>query len=179
MTHWEVARSVKTQGVLVSISIDPKLVSPRIRSKLLRWLQCGVLEGGYRSEARKLAALLLRAFDLEVSSHYWNGLRIVDSSPELREELVDIRIADWAAFVLEQPKAQRTGSYYQNKMTNDLAALKTLNGLVNITLSFETKELRRAAVQAVKKHLSEARRQQLQRVIDALMGDQLISIREV
>jgi hypothetical protein len=165
LSHWEIARASKTQGVVVSLTIDPKLISPRIRNKLVRWLKQGTLEGGYRSEARKLGDLLAKAFDLDMSCYYRNSLSVVDASPELCDELLELRKADWSAFAMENGVHR----WVHSRLRENIHMLEMRRS--SFTLYFQTTSLRRLAVQAIQKHLTDEKKQRIQRVIDAINGE--------
>jgi hypothetical protein len=172
-----IATAANTMGVVTTISIDPTKVSPRIRNKIIRYLQQGTLEGGYRSDARKLGELMIQAFNLDVSSNTWNGIRVVNASSELQRKLIELRKADWSAYIMENPARGKMNGWDYRRMAEDLDKLQNgANGGL-FTLYFEDKQYRKLAIAAVAQHLTPEFKANVQKAIDALNGTALIPVR--
>lgn len=112
MTHWDIARYANTMAVQSTIAIDPTKITVRIKNKLLKWLDQSHLDGGYRSEARKLGELLTRKFQLPTTMTTWRGVEARVTNEQMASELQELLRADWAAELLERPHMNK-GWYRQ------------------------------------------------------------------
>jgi hypothetical protein len=170
------ASAANTMGVVTTIAIDPKQITLRVRNKVIRNLEQGLLEGGYRSEARKLSDLLVQAFELDVSSNTWTGISVRNPTPEMKAALLELRKADWAAYTLENPARGRIGQWDYRRMVTDLEQLES-NAEGSFYLHFEDKTCRRMAAEVIKKSLSPELKVKVQNAVAALRGTDLIPVR--
>ena len=171
-TQWDVARAANTMGVVTTVHIDPTKISKIIKNKLIRWLKDGYLEGGYRSEARKLGDMLVDKFELDSVKYTWRGISVVSPTPELRGKLLELLDADWAAYILEHPEANR-GWYMDNYRTS---RKQLANGSREVYMNFHNKEFRRAAAGLINDFCNPDRGKKVKEVVDALNGTEPIHI---
>jgi len=171
-SHWDLARDAKTMAVLTTVTIDPKLITVRIRNKITKWLQQGYLEGGYASEARKLADMLVKKYNLETVGFGWRGIGVHNPSPELVERLVPLLDADWAAFIMENPNQNR--GYWKNQYTETRVAL--INREPTLYMNIHNKELRIQAGKIVGELSCNNRKQLVKLALDAINGTEPIHV---
>jgi hypothetical protein len=165
-----------TMGVVTTVAIDPTRISPRVKKKLIRFLQQGLLEGGYRSDARKLGELMIEAFDLNISSNTWCGIHVVNASSELKKELLTLRQADWSAYIMENPERGRQTGWDYRRMRDDIAQLESSSSPSSF-LHFADHQYRRLASTVIAQHLPPEFKASVQKAIDALNGTALIPVR--
>jgi hypothetical protein len=171
-SHWDLARDAKTMAVTTTVTIDPKLITVRIRNKITKWLEQGYLEGGYASEARKLADMLVKKYNLEAVGISWRGIGVTNPSPELVERLVPILDADWAAFVLENP--EQSIGWYKNQKVSARTAL--INREPKVYLSIHDKNLRIQAGKLIAELSDNNRKQLVKLALDAINGTEPIHV---
>lgn len=118
------AAALCTDGVVATIHLDPKRLTPRIRNGAKRMLASGAITGGYQSQTAKVATLVSDVFGLGLRRG--NDLKVSGNDTELREEIAKVREADLAAWLLgEGAQPTRYGaSYHQQrlKLAKDRAA---------------------------------------------------------
>lgn len=175
-TQWDIARAAKTMAVRTSVTLDPTLITPRIKNKLIKWLESGYLDGGYRSEARKIGDMLVDKFDLPMSHSSWRGLSLSNPSKELADEVVEVLTADWTAFILENPQYMRAErnwykdqyNHAMNWLQNDRSGKRFLNTHDN--------NFRKQVLELVCKHQGEDDKRRVQVAIDAIKSGEPIHL---
>lgn len=113
-THWDVARMANTMAMKVTVELDPKQITVRVKNSIKRQLRAGVISGGYRSEAAKIAEQLVAKLNLAVTRKLWRGMQIGSISMDQKRRIADIYRADWAAYTLENPENARH-PYYKKR----------------------------------------------------------------
>ena len=103
-THWDIARMANTMAMKCTVELSPEHITPRVKSSIKRQLRAGVITGGYRSEAAKIAEQIVGKFDLPVLRKQWRGLRIGTINMEQKQRVADIFRADWTSYILERPE---------------------------------------------------------------------------
>jgi hypothetical protein len=171
-SHWDLARDAKTMGVTTTLVIDPTKVTIRVKNKISKWLEVGYLEGGYRSEARKLADMLVKKYNLEAVGLSWRGVGVVNPSPELVAKLVPILDADWTATILENPSTAKGWYQKQYKETRE----QLLDGVQEVYLTIHDKSLRAQAGRLVGEMSSSNRKQLVKSALDAINGNEPIHV---
>lgn len=171
ISHWDVARYANTMAVQSTIAIDPSKITVRIKNKLLKWLNDAHLNGGYRSEARKLGELLSESFKLPTTMSTWRGVQARATSPETAKELLDILLADWTAFTLENPGYER--GWYGNQYRKAVADLSKCDGTL-VPLYIHDKQYKELIIQNLKRRITDEDRQRIQLAIEAIKGNKPI-----
>lgn len=169
--QWDVARAANTMAVVTNIAIDPNKITVRIKNKLIKWLETGYLDGGYRSEARKIGEMLAQKFNLPTTATTWRGLHARITNKQMGRELSELLQADWAAEVLERPHIAR--SWYAGKYDEALDACERADG-VDFHIYLHNKEFRQPMVDVLAKHITDDERAALQLAIDAIKGTEPI-----
>lgn len=103
-THaWEIARQVKTAGVVATLHFDPSRLTTRIRKAAQRMLQSGTLWGGWSSQSRKVAEMVAAHYALPMMkvSHGYLYVERRSLHNDDMETLKRLFNADIMAFKLE------------------------------------------------------------------------------
>ncbi len=171
--HWDVARAANTMAVVSSVSIDPTKITTRIKNKLIKWLEQGHLDGGYRSEARKLGDMIADKFKLHVTTSSWRGVHVRCGNIAADNEISELLQADWAAELLENPHMGR-GWYAQQYEQ----AQRYLRGHVPdvVHLYIHNKDYRQKIIDVQTKHITDKERAAIQKAITAVNGTEPIHI---
>lgn len=169
--QWDVARAANTMAVVTNIAIDPTKITVRIKNKLIKWLESGHLDGGYRSEARKIGDLLAEKFNLPTTATTWRGLHARITNKQMGREISELIQADWAAELLDRPSLAR--SWYAGKYDEALDACKRADG-VEVHIYLHGKEYRQAIIDVLTKYITDDERTALQLAIDAIKGTEPI-----
>lgn len=132
-TLYDVARQLKTAGVVTTAHFDPSTLTVRIRKAAQRMLSSGVLRGGWNSQSRKVAEIVATHHDLPMVRArggyvYVEPRTLNDQDLEEVERLVH---ADITAFKLnpEVPEYYIEKGKYKEYI--DERAKRQLSGLDN------------------------------------------------
>lgn len=173
-TQWDVARVANAMAVRTTVHIDPTKITPRIKNKLIKWLRDGIVVGGYRSEARKLADLLCDKFDLPAARSLWSGVNLSYPSEALAREVVALLHADWASFILEQPHYAKD-SYYKRAYTRAVEQLTSAEHYkFSEGLTIHDRKYRDQIVACMSKYMTDDQRAQIELAVQAVMGTEPI-----
>jgi hypothetical protein len=88
----QAARTLRLPGVVVRAEIIPQRISPRIKSMVQKMLRAGVLTGGWQSQAKRLAVVLIEATDPTVPhirAHKGYGSTVFNASHLLNYSRMD------------------------------------------------------------------------------------------
>lgn len=175
-SHWDVARAANTMAIRTTVTLDPNLITPRIKNKLIKWLESGFLDGGYRSEARKIGDMLVDKYELPVSRKSWRGLQISNPSRELAAELKELMNADWLAFIMEHPNVNKPEHWYHKDYHASIHWLdKERYGSRYLTIHDE-KSYRAQILHTVERHTGKEGAERIARAIEAIKGTEPIHL---
>lgn len=174
LNHWDIARYANTMAVQSTIAIDPTKITVRIKNKLLKWLEQAHLDGGYRSEARKLGELLTDKFQLPTTMATWRGVQARVTNKQMGKELQELLRADWAAELLERPHLGKEGNWYRMQYDEAMKQLARVNPKLTVSLYIHNKEYRQPIIDCLNKYVTEEERSRIQVAIDALKGTEPI-----
>lgn len=172
MTHWGIARYVNTMAVQSTIAIDPTKITVRIKNKLLKWLEQAHLDGGYRSEARKLGELLTQKFQLPTTMTTWRGVQARVTNKQMAKELQELLRADWAAELLDNPHMNK--GWYQQQYDEAMRRIGLVDPNLLIHLYIHNKMYRQPIIDCLNKYVTEEERSRIQVAIEALKGTEPI-----
>lgn len=113
-THWEIAALANTMAMKTTVTLDPTLITPRIKNSIKRQLRAGVITGGYRSEAAKIGEQIVKKWNLAVTRKQWRGMQVGSISMEQKRRIAEIYRADWTACTLERP-VYANSKYYKDR----------------------------------------------------------------
>lgn len=168
INHWDIARYANTMAVQSTIAIDPTKITVRVKNKLLKWLEQSHLEGGYRSEARKLGELLTEKFQLPTTMKTWRGVQARVTNKQMAQELQDLLRADWTAELLDNPHMKN--AWYRKQYDETVRQLALADPKLTINLYINNKEFRQPIIDCLNKYVTEEERARVQVAIDALKG---------
>jgi hypothetical protein len=99
---YDVARKIKTLGVVTTLHFDPGQLTVRIRNAAKRMLEAGVASGGWQSQSRKVAELVARHFNVPLLKQHGRYVHVNARrlSREQIQMLCDTHAADLAAWQL-------------------------------------------------------------------------------
>lgn len=126
-TYYDVARLANTMGVKTTIVLDPMKITKRVKNSIKRQLRLGCITGGYRSEAAKIANILVDKYELPVARESWRGAFVNNISMDAKKRILELFVADWAATLLERPEYSNINYYVQkyNQTKIDLESAHT------------------------------------------------------
>lgn len=174
MSHWDIARYANTMAVQSTIAIDPTKITVRIKNKLLKWLEQSHLDGGYRSEARKLGELLAEKFELPTTATTWRGLQARVSNKQMGRELQELLRADWTAELMERPHMGHATGWYRQQYDESMRRLALANPKLQVNLYIHNKEYRQPIIDCMNKYVTDEERARIRKAIDALKGTEPI-----
>lgn len=171
--HWDVARAANTMAVVSTVCIDPTKITTRIKNKLTKWLDQGHLDGGYRSEARKLGDMLADKFNLPMTMTSWRGVHVRCGNKPADDEISELLQTDWTAMLIERPEMNR--GWYKDRYED---AQRYLRGHVpdTIHLYIHNKEFRQQIIDVQAKYITDKDRAAIKQAIDAVNGTEPIHI---
>jgi len=174
LTHWDIARYANTMAVQSTIAIDPTKITVRIKNKLLKWLEQAHLDGGYRSEARKLGELLTEKFQLPTTMATWRGVQARVTNKKMAKELKELLRADWATELLERPHLGKEGNWYRMNYDEAMRKIGLANPKLTVSLYIHNKEFRQPIIDCLNRYVTEVERSRIQVAINALKGTEPI-----
>lgn len=97
-TVYDIARSIKTMGVTTNVLLDPKKISKRVKTQLIKSIEAGYSQFGYRSHTRNILDILEKLNPGVVVMFSYHGPHLPEHMPDaLRTELIALVTADIAA----------------------------------------------------------------------------------
>jgi hypothetical protein len=121
-THWQIARMAKTMAMRCTVTLDPALITPRVKTSIKKQLRAGAITGGWQSQAAKIAEQVVGKFELPVVRHTWRGIQVGHITMDTKHRLREIVEADWTAWILENP-GYSNNRYYNNQHQEFLSDL--------------------------------------------------------
>lgn len=132
MNHNERGRATGLPGTQTTVTLYPQTLSVRMRNSVIRMLENRMLEGGWSSNARKIAEALAEKYKLQASVNNWNGIHVMGITKEAAPHVKDIVYADWTAWLLENPECS-TG-YYRSCHNQAMDHIERLDSKFFITM---------------------------------------------
>lgn len=173
LNHNKLARYINTMAVHTSITIDPTQISVRIKNKLLKWLSVGAVDGGYRSDARKIGEMLMHSFDLPITLAAWRGVGVRVNRPDVAEKIIELLRADWTAYKLEHGYGDQ--GYYFKRFQEAAEELRQCAG-DNVYLLVHHKQFVYSIRQLIAEHMTTDDRERIAQAMAALQGTEPIHI---
>lgn len=173
LNHNQLARYINTMAVHTNITIDPTQISVRIKNKLLKWLSVGAVDGGHRSDARKLGEMLMHSFDLPITLAAWRGVGVRVSRPEVAEQVIELLRADWTAWKLENGRIDQ--GYYFKRFQEGCEELRQCAGN-NVFLLVHHKQFVYSIRQLLVQNMSPEERERIAHAMAALQGTEPIHV---
>lgn len=97
-TVYDIARSIKTMGVTTNVLLDPKKISKRVKSQVIKSIETGYTNFGYRSNTKNILDILEQKHPGIVVMFSYYGPHLPEHMPDaLRTELIQLITADIAA----------------------------------------------------------------------------------
>lgn len=155
-----VARMSNVLGVSTTFVLDPSKITTRIKNAAKKMLADGVLVGGYRSQARKIAKISATLHGLPIVTDSSRRYLNINVTPrEIVEPLCELLRADTAAYMLVEPEH----AYYRNnpsKWQERLAeqkertntAIKNMRSGRPAWAQFHDEALHKQALEIIAKH---------------------------
>lgn len=159
-------------GTEVSVTLYPQRLGVRMRNSIIRMLEKRVLEGGWSSQSRKLAEALAEKYELQVSTNNWNGLRIMGLSAEAASKVREVVVADWTAWLLENPE-YRSG-YYKSSHEQTIRSIENLDS--NFYCNLRDKESICKVIEILAAHTTQEMKDKSKQVADLLRGTEPIHL---
>lgn len=181
-TVWEIARQLKTCGVVTHLEFAPNTLTPRIRKAAQRMLESGVITGGWSSQARKVAEIVAKHFDLITLSRSGFHLYFYDRAlrrGDIMELLKPLRTADAAAYMLTyQPPSwvSDPAMYLKNEMERHDDSFVRFESGKSPYLSFHLQEFAKQAAELVAGKATEQERAMRWRAVQYLDSAERITI---
>lgn len=173
-THWEVARLANTMAMKVTVELSPEHITPRVKNSIKRQLRAGVITGGWRSEAAKIAEQIVSRFDLPVSRKHWRGLHVGTITMEQKQRIAEIFRADWASYILEHP-GHAQARYYKDRYAETMHNLANANSR-DFFVGFQQQQFNDQAHAVLAESTTPEQWQQIEQVITLLDTNQPIHI---
>ena len=173
-THWDVARMANTMAMKCTIELNPEHITPRVKNSIKRQLRAGVITGGWRSEAAKIAEHLVSKLGLAVLRRQWRGLRIGTITMEQKQRIAEIYRADWTAYTLENPGFP-TSKYYKERYAETMHSLVDANSS-NFFVSFNQSEFNDQAYAVLAESITPEQWQQIEHAVALLDRNEPIHI---
>jgi hypothetical protein len=173
-THWEIAALAKTMAMKVTVELTPEHITPRIKNSIKKQLRAGVITGGWRSEAAKIAEQLVNSQDLPVTRKQWRGMHIGTITMEQKQRIADIYRADWASYTLENP-GYAQAKYYKDRFAQAMDNLSRASSS-DFFVSFNQREFNDQAHAVLAESITPEQRQQIEQAIALLDGNEPIHI---
>lgn len=171
-TLYERGRLTGISGMESVLTLNPASMGPRIKKSVCKMIENAHITGGWASQSRKVAELLAEKFSLSILQTSWNGLTIyAPPTPEIRDKLIELVRADFAAFLLDNPSYART--WYSDQANKTIEALE--DGVAK-HVDFRSVEFSRQAVALFNTELPESYKQQAKQIVDMLVNNTPIQI---
>ncbi len=118
-----IARLSKMAGIEATFTFNPAALTPRIRNAAKKMILAQAPVGGWKSEAKKVAKLMLVHHHIPYTSCGRRWLELGAGLPvDVREQLRAVRQADQAAFILEF-QGRQIHKYYLDLYEDDMKLL--------------------------------------------------------
>lgn len=122
--HWDIARRAKTMGMKTDVTLDPTLITPRVKNSIKKQLRAGAITMGWESQAAKLAERLVVKFELPVARYTRGGIHVGTASRSTKSRLLEIVNADWTAMLLDSPQYAKA-SYHGTRYAKHIDSLNS------------------------------------------------------
>ena len=172
MNHNERGRATGLPGTQTTVTLYPQTLGVRMRNSIIRMIENRMLEGGWSSNARKLASALAVKYSLQVSTNNWNGIQIMGLTDEAAQHVKDVVHADWTAWLLENPECRE--GYYRSCHNQAMHSIDWLNPKFFITM--HDKENIRKVREILAAHTSQELKDKSLFVANLLRGTEPITL---
>ena len=160
-------------GTETTVKLHPQRLTARMRNSIIRMIESRNITGGWSSQARRLAENLADKYGIQCCiTHHYRGLRIVGLSEEAAPHIAEVVLADWTAWLLENPE-YRNG-YYKNHHDNAMDCIKNLNN--NFYCNLHDKVAIRKVVEILAEHTTQETKDKSKQVADMLRGTEPIHL---
>jgi hypothetical protein len=173
-THWQIARMAKTMAMRCSITLDPNLITPRVKTSIKKQLRGGAITMGWSSQAAKIAEQVVGKFELPVVRHTWRGIQVGHITMDTKHRLREIVEADWTAWMLENP-GYSNNRYYNNQHQESISDL-TRERSSDFYISFHDPVFAKQAQALMAESMTDADRAKIEQAIAALDSNEPIHI---
>ena len=173
-TFWEIGALVKTMGMKTDVTLDPTLITTRVKNSIKRQLRAGAITLGWASQAAKIAEQLAVKFDLPVARHMQRGVRVGSVPMSTKVRLLGALNADWAVMLLDRPEYAKA-PFYQRRRAEDLDNLTSAESK-GFYLSFFDRMFTQQAQQVMNELLTEADFARIELAIAVLDSNEPIHI---
>jgi hypothetical protein len=179
LNQYETQRALTLPGLTITAKLDPTTFGVRIRNAAAKMLRSGVIHGGHRSMAARLAMLMASENDLPCSRTYWHtSMKVTGPLNEaVAFQLSELIMADFADFMLEYGSQSHASANYvhiKREQANDCIAVLKRTG--NATVQFHSKVFFDKALDVLTAHRSPELVAQADRLINIINGRNLIEI---
>lgn len=159
-------------GVEVSVTLYPQRLSVRMRNSIIRMVEARTVEGGWSSQARRLSEALCNKHELQFTTNNWHGLNVVGMLAETAPRVREIVLADWTAWVLENP--EYNVGYYRRHHIDALEAIDRCSQ--NFYIYIRDKIAVRKVTETLAEHTTQEMKDKSRHIVDLLRGTEPIHI---
>ena len=159
-------------GTKTTVTLHPQTLGVRMRNSVIRMLENRIIEGGWSSKSRQIAQALSEKYGLQCGVNNWNGIRILGMSERAAPRIRDIVVADWTAWLLENP-TYRNG-YYRGLHDGALQYIDNLDQ--NFYVTMHDKVAIRKIVEILTEDTAQELKEKSKKVADMLRGTEPIHI---
>lgn len=173
-THWEIAALAKTMAMKVTVELNPGHITKRVKNSIKKQLRAGVINGGWRSEAAKIAEQLVKSQDLPVTRKQWRGMHIGSISMDQKRRIAELFRADWTSYILEHPGFGNS-TYYKDRYAETMHNLIDANSR-DFFVGFQQRQFNDQAHAVLAESLTPKQWEQIEKAIDLLDSNEPIHI---
>lgn len=173
-THWEIAALAKTMAMKVTVELNPEHITSRIKNSIKKQLRAGVITGGYRSEAAKIAEQIVKKMDLAVTRKQWRGLQVGAITMDQKQRIAELFRADWASYTLEHPGIGNS-TYYKDRYAETMRKLADARSC-DFFLGFQQSAFADQAYAVLAESITPEQRHEIERAVALLDGNEPIHI---
>lgn len=159
-------------GTKTTVTLYPQTLGVRMRNSIIRMIENRTIEGGWSSQARKLAEALAEKHGLQCSLNNWNGLRVLGLSSEAAPHIREVVHADWTAYLLERPE-YRNG-YYKDSYDKAMECIDACDQ--NFYMTVHDKVSISKVIEILAEHTTQEMKDKSRKVAELLRGTEPIHI---
>jgi len=159
-------------GTKTTVTLYPQTLGVRMRNSIIRMIENRTIEGGWASKSRQIAQSLSETHGLQIGINNWNGIRIIGMSSEVAPRVREAVVADWTAWLLEQP-TYRNG-YYKGLHDRALEYIDNLDQ--NFYVTMHDKVSIRKVIEILAEQTPQKLKDKSKQVADMLRGTEPIHI---